>query len=328
MKIVRTAALIIAGVVVIAAAPAATGRHVLIRLPDRTAPAHMAFGLGSIWVEGHTSGIVYRIDPNTNRVVSSINIRQTYELCWPLAVGDGHIWVSDCTAETNLERTFELDPRTGRVLAIVPGETPMLGANSLWLTETLKDYTTAILRLDPRSRIVLTTITDPRLDALAYQPFVGGVGYGSVWIGSDTTIARIDPNTDKLTAVVRLPGAAEGDGPHNTYIGSAELAFAHGKAWIAVPSGLYTIAAKTNRVRRLRAFPRPFSEWGDIPIVAAAGSIWARMSDGTITRFDPATAKPIRTYPASGGGGDILVANHALWVANFGDNTVWREPIG
>jgi hypothetical protein len=74
---------------------------------------------------------------------------------------------------------------------------------------------------------------------------------------------------------------------------------------------------------------QPFAEWGDIPIVSGAGSVWLRTSDPKLDRIDPATGRVRATYPAAnaGGGGGLAVAFGSLWVENAGSDSVWREPI-
>jgi hypothetical protein len=60
---------------------------------------------------------------------------------------------------------------------------------------------------------------------------------------------------------------------------------------------------------------------------AGAGSVWVRTSDDSIARLNPSNGHIVARYPATGGAGGIAVTNGALGVANFGNDSVWREPI-
>jgi DNA-binding beta-propeller fold protein YncE len=295
---------------------AAVPRHVAIPTPGF--PGHIASGFGAVWVISHRGGFLYRIDPARNRVTATIDVSDA--LCWVPAVGAGAVWVANCGGLAGFEVTYKVDPRTNRVLRRVPGSTPVFGAGSLWTALLMKGM---VYRIDPESGIVLTKIRRVGFDTRELL-YIGGIGYGSAWIGSNTTVARIATATNKVTEVIRLPRATRGSTVTGGYSGAAHMAFAMGKVWIAVPGGVYIIDPSTNQARRLSIPIRPFTQAGDIAIVASAGSVWVRTSDRKVVRIDVRTGRVDRTYPASGGGGGLAVAFGSLWVANAGDDTVWR----
>jgi hypothetical protein len=302
---------------VAASAPsAAVPRVVAIRAPGF--PAHVASGFGAVWVISHRGGFLYRIDPTRNRVAATIDVSDA--LCFVPAVGGGAVWVANCGGLAGFEATYKVDPRTNRVLRRVPGSTPVFGAGSLWTALLMKG---AVYRIDPKSGIVLTKIRRVGFDTRELL-YVGGVGYGSAWVGSNTTVARIATATNKVTKVIRLPKAIPGSTVTGGYSAGAHMAFGRRKVWVAVPGGVYAIDPSTNQAQRLSIPIRPFTQWGDIPIVAGAGSVWVRTSDRKVVRIDARSGRVVATYPASGGGGGLAVAFGSLWVANAADDTVSR----
>ena len=296
-------------------------------------PTTIVYAAGSIWVFPHHDIVADRLDPRTNRVVAEINIGDTP--CTTSAAGAGRVWTSNCgPGENSLGRTFGIDPVRQRVVLRVLGTFPAYGAGSLWV---LDDSGKWVRRVDPQSGVVLVRIPtgsdqQPGGGALT----IGGVGYDSVWLGSDVdrTVIRISTITDRVTAVIPLPGAMTQDQAFHGaadvgYIDGTQIAFADGKAWYGNPAGLFEIDSRSDRARLIRLPMRPFSLWGDIPVVSGAGSIWVRTSDQTIDRVDPVSGRVQGTYPAdsAGGGGGILVVGHSLWVENAGEDDVWRERI-
>jgi streptogramin lyase len=295
-------------------------------------PAMMESAAGSLWVFTHHSTVVYQIDPNSNKVVRAINVGDTP--CTLVAAGAGAVWLSNCGAgENSTGWIYGIDVRTDRVAHRVRGTFPGFGAGSLWV---LDDSGKQVRRVDPRTGVVLATIaTGSNQQPGGGTLGIGGVGYGSAWLTSDAdkAVTRISTATNTVTAVIPLAGAQtlneafpnSGSG----YIDGSQLAFAAGKAWYANPAGLFAIDATSNHVRLIRLHMQPFSQWGDTPVVAGAGSVWVRTTDATVDRIDPTSMRILATYRAdrAGGGGGLAVAFGSLWVENAGSDSVWREPV-
>jgi hypothetical protein len=238
--------------------------------------------------------------------------------CWPPAFAGGYIWFGGCESGP----TVKVDPKTNRAVGQFNGVTPLGAAGSLWI---LNPDFTRLLRVDPQSGIVLARIS-PKID-MTQAGGTAGYGSGSVWLYSDTAVSRVDPGTNHVTAVIPLPGGKISGGFPGGYSYGGYGVFAAGRFWVANPAGVYVINPATNAAAKLPLKIQPFSQAGDIYIAAGAGSIWVRTSGNSIARLSPSDGHAIARYPATGGGGGIAVANGALWVANFGNDTVWREPI-
>ena len=132
---------------------------VVATIPVGKAPQNIRFGQGSLWVPNHEDGTVMRIDPQTNKVATTIKLKQvdpsgiafvgdtvwiaqphavlrldptTYEvvaqlpmhdLCSYMAPGKGAIWVSDGTDDPSF--ILKIDTTTNQVVARLQVSPPM-----------------------------------------------------------------------------------------------------------------------------------------------------------------------------------------------------------
>jgi glutamine cyclotransferase len=305
-------------------APLAAGRltsRTVIRTPAY--PIWAVSGYGAIWVGAHHDTVLYRISPKTDRVVGTIRLQKTP--CGQPALGVGAIFVPDCRQEGG--NTLEVSAKTGRVVRTFTGGMGVFADHSLW---TLTDSGAFVQRFDPKTGVRLARIPTGVADgAGGGLEYLGASGAGAVWLGDQAakTVLRIDTGTNKVTAVIPLPGAATQASPEQGYAAGGPMAFANGKVWYANPAGVYEIDPATNQATLLRVKIGNLWAWGDIVFTAGAGSVWVRASGTTVARIDPATGDVIANYRATGGGGGIAVAFGSLWVANAGADTTWREPI-
>jgi streptogramin lyase len=309
-----TAASAVLGVA--SASSAAPGKVVI---KTRGNPLGMTVGFGSVWAFDHRDGFVYRIN-RRSRHVRAINVGVA--LCGAVAAGAGAVWVGGCNGEGGT-LSYQISPRTNRVVAQRRGVNPVFGAGSLWTNSADGRY---VLRIDPKSGVVLARIR-PGIDIS--QVGLAGFGAGSVWAASDTEVSRIDASTNKVVAIVPLPGAKASGEYAGGYLYGGFAAFAGGKAWLTNPAGVYELDPQTNTAKLLRVRIRPMSAVGDIMIAANAKGVWVRTGNITVARIDPSTASVVHTYPAAraGGGGGITLGFGSLWVANFNVGTIWREAI-
>lgn len=303
-------------VAVLTLAAAATAHATTTTVPRHTVinnigafPLDMSLGYGSVWVNDHRGGTLYRISPRNK--VRSLVIGES--LCNFPAIGGGRVWVWGCDSN----KVYEIDPERMKVVGHRKGIVPVYGAGSLWTM----DASGNVLRIDPKSGVVLATI---KVDTTNGGPDV--VAGGSLWVSSDTSVTRINVKTNKVSAVIPLPNAQPSGDKPNGYLYANFGTLAYGTFWNSNAAGLYAINPTTNAATRLGVKIRPLSQAGDVPVVAGARSVWVRTSNKTIARINPKTAKLIRNYPAAtaGGGGGIAVAFRSLWVANAGLGNIWR----
>ena len=176
-----------------------------IRLPakkgdiDFTAPTEAAVGAGSVWVA--EANKVFRIDPNSLRVVRTIDVPQA-DL---LAFGDGSLWVG----QSNLSSVSEIDPAVNQVVKTVKlGDfvhSIAVGGGFVWASVVPDD---TLWKIDENGTVEKT------LD-VGHEPFHVIYFDGAAWVGSTGLIQRVDANSDEITGypVADRPGdLAFGDG--------------------------------------------------------------------------------------------------------------------
>jgi YVTN family beta-propeller protein len=169
----------------------------------RASGGSIAVGEGAVWFAS-ASGVVARIDPSTNRVVS-----QGVAGLLPSAVATGFdaVWIANA-GDNNVVR---INPRTiGVVREIGVGGSPRgvsVGGGDVWVTSEADD---SVYRIDAASSSVKTIPVGDGPTGIAF-------GEGAVWVANsaDGTVSRIDPETEEVETIVvgnRPVGIAAGAG--------------------------------------------------------------------------------------------------------------------
>lgn len=213
-----------------------------------------------------------------------------------MAVTPSATWVADSDGN----RVIELDPASSQIKRIVHIAKPCSGLaadfGSLWVPSCGAH---ALFRVALHSGKVLARIPASPADS------EGGIatGAGSVWLPTPTGLARINPATNKVVAVIKIRD------------GSYAAAFGDTAAWItSTKNSLLTrVSSRTDRlITAISTGPRPRF------LTVGAGSVWTlNQGDGTISRIDMKTNRLLATIPTgtAGHGGDIA----------FGENTLWAS---
>lgn len=227
----------------------------------------IAANAAAVWATNWTTAKLARVDPVTLKVVQ---IAAGLAPKGVLATADG-VWVAD----THDGSVLPVDLDTNKVgKGIMVGPAAASGPN--WLASGLGSLwvgvpnNNSIVRVNPGTRAIEASITSP----VGTSPCGGlAVGMAAVWITScsgSTTMARIDPTTNRAATTVEMGGYAY----NPTLINDAP--------WISVDRGsaslglLVRINPVTNRIDRILDPGPAFGGGGDI--VVAAGSVW--VSDG------------------------------------------------
>lgn len=109
-------------------------------------PGAIAFGDDSIWVLGLKEGKVDRIDPKTNKVVTTIELKAGAST-GAMAFGEGNLWVSmPGFPVTRIDTTADKERVVQQFWGEGGGEIEV-GAGSVWLS---LESDAKLLRLDPR----------------------------------------------------------------------------------------------------------------------------------------------------------------------------------
>jgi hypothetical protein len=290
------------------------------------APLDLAVTSTAVWVIAPPAAEVYRIDPNTNRVVARVELpsRGCVAVACPgidRIVGDArNVWVLNNGANT----LVHIDARRNKVVGTVPIKTgvqtpPVLDAGGVWIAP---DPTAGdIVYVDARSGEVEKTVHVG--DAPAWPVAVVD---GVLWAASavqlgpgrfgDEALHRIDPDT--ATVVATVPGMSGwGD-----VVGD--------DIWLS-----RTCCPLVTRVDGQSGVPE-----GDVNVdggswfqAAGGGSVWVRLfnRDGSrhwVTRVDPRDASTTQVeLPGGQRLGGLGYGHGSLWVTNWNQNAVYRMEV-
>jgi virginiamycin B lyase len=234
-----------------------------------TGASYLAVGDDAVWVDDELGKAVSRIDPDTNRVVTTIDLDFKPA---QMAAGFGSIWVVGYPEIEGKSQLARIDPATNAVIAQIPLGTFALnvavGEGSVWVTDT---GTGKLLRIDPSSdRVVASAELGKDAGAVA-------AGEGAVWVADPTAnlVLRFDPKSLRVVARIAIP-EPNGD--------QGGIAVGGGRVWYATHDGysMISIHPEDNRVDG-----RVVGAAGPSGVVIGDGAIWVTNFDrGTITRID------------------------------------------
>jgi streptogramin lyase len=214
---------------------ASSGPRLLARIPTPLAPCGVGSGYGAVWVATDGGGTISRIDPRQNRVTRSIRVGRS---ACTLSVGAGAVW----TVRYQANELVRVDPRTGRLRRVQVGRVPvdvLAAAGSVWVTgwedrtltrvdsRTLRVTAVVHLPAQPQGLLFLdgslwvgsgrqatevfridpVTLAIVRVPVGAKAPGWFVAGAKDVWVVTqEETVVRIDPATNRVVAVLSVPG--------------------------------------------------------------------------------------------------------------------------
>ena len=157
-----------------------------IDLPASSSPG-VVFDFNSAWVIGSGRSQLYRVDPDTNTIVSATDLDS-----FPSAAvsAEGSLWIHSAARGT-IER---IDPVSGKVIASI--ETHAVGIDCLaagggyvWLMVN----PLTVLQIDPQTNTVVRKFTGSAIgDVQLWGPMLS-YGADSLWILGKLDIVRVKP---------------------------------------------------------------------------------------------------------------------------------------
>jgi YVTN family beta-propeller protein len=174
----------------------------------------------------------------------------------------------------------------------------------------MSNTTQTLMRIDPTRDAVVARISPPAGEDAA-------AGEGAVWLShlEDSTVSRIDPNTNSVSATIHVRGQPSG------------VAVSPGAVWVADTRGpgVTRIDPATNRVvATIRVGPTRVCCSPHMSLIASDDAVWIALpSAKRIVRIDPRTNTVVGTvkldfFPC----GFVAVADGALWSAGADCNYV------
>jgi hypothetical protein len=270
-----------------------------------------------------------------------------------LAVGAGSVWVLGRGRRG--QDLMQLDPATGRVVGHTPvratvGNLIAAGEGAAWVLTFGDGPHNGLTRVDGRTgRVTNVLIATPGPPTPSDPPEVHdmAVGAGGVWLQRGDRVLRVDPQTSRVVATIRIPHSAPQ--PHQTPCARLEesvsnrqnslVAVGAGSVWVTSDCGrgasgfgfLLRIDPRTNRVTRRVALRASYTAiaagslgvWGatpgPAPYPALPGSKPVRAMPRALHRISVRDGRPDRVTTLPGGAATgLAVSRDAVWATRFG----------
>lgn len=216
-----------------------------------------------------------------------------------------------------------LDPRTSTVIADIPvGTTPsdvVAGAGYVWVINTANS---TVSRIDPRTQ----TAAGPAFGVGAV-PGALAAGAGQLWVADarHDAVIRVDAQSETPTPPIPIRA---GSSPNRTPTGSVnELTVSGNDVYAESVAGLARINGIRGRVERIRRSGiyagNPYGPSLSKAVVVGEGGVWVETYNG-ISHLKPRTLGKIGTLTGPNPPGGIAAGNGWVWVADAGEDTLWR----
>lgn len=290
-------------------------------------------------------------------MITSVNIEDAGGTRFVVPGGMDWVTLAGGSVWTSNEAIARLDRDTGRLLSSIPIAGPSclapdVGYGSLWFGVS---GTPQVLRIDPVSGTVLTTITVPTVADLQEESSVA-VGAGGVWLlAKPGLLVQIDPRTDTVARVAEAPSGASAIRASTDALwvsvharatllkidprtlrtiasipvgtGPQFLALGFGAAWT-----LDQAAGTVTRVDLARAegvatvqVDGGAVDGGDIAV--GGGFVWARVTDALVAKINPRTNTVVARYGPDAGSGSVAADGSAAWITAHDSDSVFRLPL-
>ncbi len=285
--------------------------NVLAEVSELSSPAGVTFGFGSIWVQSHRTGITYRIEPDSNKVIATIPEPIT-QFTQNTVVAGNMLWVGGSRA------TFIIDPKTNSIVTTLADNPCDLtyGFDSMWEVGSAGQ---PLKRLDPTAGKEITSID---LEDGVSNPdlcYNLRVTSNAVWVITNLEIIRIDPAANSITSRVQLDKAITDAKVSTTIPAGKGTDF----IWLLVDHGLLRIDPSTGA--GLTFLPLTSAQEGLQNFAVGDTSIWL-MGLGHLTQVNVATNQIQATYKTHDGNSfaNVSVGLGSVWVSYLDSKLVQR----
>ena len=247
-----------------------------------TALGDAAVGYGAVWTYDIAAAQLLRVDPSTRQVAERLSVPTPY-LDVAVATGAGGVWAVPIHG-------------TGHMATATPSH-PLV-----------------LLRFDPESGRQVARIPVRVPGSAPIVPYGIAAADDGVWVWGQGAAMRVDPRTDRVNGVVRVPGDV-----------IKGFAIAQDSIWVATELGrVQRFDARTTE--RLAAFRgRPLSH--TVPLVVMPQAVVIDGQDGMLYARDPATGRPLWRVPIAGGVRSALAADGRVWILTASSASTRQELV-
>jgi tRNA A-37 threonylcarbamoyl transferase component Bud32/outer membrane protein assembly factor BamB len=178
-------------------------RNEVVRTLQVSNPTSAAFGAGALWISSVAAAEVYKVDPETGRVLQTIPVESIQESPNAIAAGAEGVWV----VQTAQGLATHIDPETGDIVGTAPipqADGVAVGGGSAWV---IAEREGTVTRVNPATDAILNTITvgSPSTGRCGVP---GGLAVTStdVWVLSseDGMLVRIDRQSEEIVTRIRI----------------------------------------------------------------------------------------------------------------------------
>jgi streptogramin lyase len=251
-----------------------------IRTPGSDDYSQIAVGERAVWVTSTARGVVYRIDPVTDRV-TTIHLG---EPAAGIAVGGGRVWVTVDLPGPG--RLIVINPRTNRVtgrpIMVGPGPGQVVyGQRAVWVQNTSP---ASVMRINPASGQVKTVIDTVPLSPGSPGPGAIAIGNGSLWSVASGTLTRLAPTSGHAIASIAVPrGVAIALGDREVWV----VSYPRSSSPTLFEPIRHTAAVREidPHSERIIGTSVQLNALQPIAITTTHNNLWVANFSGTVTRF-------------------------------------------
>jgi YVTN family beta-propeller protein len=250
------------------------------------------------------SNAVWRVDPSTGRVISTIGVGAGPGT---VVLGEGSVWVANTSADT----VSRIDQASSQVTTIEVGGHPsgvVVGAGSAWV---ILPSEKGVVRIDAATNRPGAPIP------LASQPRGITFGDGAVWVVNDDGLIKIEPETGRVGDPMPVPQLGNPSGPRG---GIGPIVVSNGTAWLTEQLDVVRLDVSTGRADVVTPAQSLYCD-----VAAGAGAIWALACAGPseggvgfgtadVYRIDPSTGRADPPIPIQNGGRFLAIGSRFAWV--------------
>jgi YVTN family beta-propeller protein len=259
-----------------------------------------------VWMTSANDERLYRIDPATNQVVSTLEIPSHVEGI--VAVGDS-LWLS----RYDPDEVLRVEPSTGALTARLAFDSqPAMATDgsALWIVARAGGDSRAV-RIDPDSAEVIDEI------AFDGSPGFAALARDSLWVApaGGTAVLRLDLGHDHSTRVIDVGGE-----PRDVVAEGAVI-------WVGVDQRDRSRAGSVVRIdpSTARVTASVGTGRGVHTLAAMPGELWVtNRRDGTVSVIDTRSAELLATSPIGDAPGALAVGYGSVWLTPFRDVVLVR----
>jgi streptogramin lyase len=259
----------------------------------------------SVWAVSYDAGTVVRIDPSTNAVTATIQVRNAASALREAA----DLWIAAYGGGPSDSAIYRIDPVTGdKTATINAGEICCdlsFGGGLLWVV----DPSGSVRGIRPDDNTVATTLDVP-IDRNAHSNAV--FAGGAVWVSSDTSaLHRIDPNTGAITDF--------------DVGGGVPFLARDGVVWGASPTALWAVDEITGQVVRHLELERSIEV---LSLGVGSKTVWVGIRHpgyvGAVLHIDLESGTVLEEFDEVDIPARIVLAFDSVWVTDSGGRQVFR----